>query len=45
MENKVQNIVRVYRPELTPQEYERRMAQIKKAAEDLLRAAAQMKRR
>lgn len=44
MENKVQNIVRVYRPELTPQEYERRMAQIKKAAEDLLRAAEKKRR-
>ncbi len=44
MENKVQNIVRVHRPELTPQEYERRLAQIKKAAADLL-IAAETKRR
>ena len=44
MENKVQHIVRVHRPELTPQEYARRMAQIKRAAEDLL-IAAQTKRR
>lgn len=36
MENKIEHIVRVHRPELTPQEYERRMAQIKKAAADLL---------
>jgi hypothetical protein len=39
MENKTNCIVRVHRPELTPQEYERRMAQIKKAAADLLVAA------
>lgn len=45
MENKVQHIVRVHRPELTPQEYERRMAQIKRAAEALLIAAAETKRR
>lgn len=44
MENKVQHIVRVHRPELTPQEYERRMAQIKKAAEALL-LSAETKRR
>lgn len=44
MENKTNYIVRVHRPELTPQEYERRMARIKKAAEDLL-LAAEMKRR
>ena len=44
MENKVEHIVRVHRPELTPQEYERRMAQIRKAAADLL-VAAEMKRR
>ncbi len=44
MENKIEHIVRVHRPELTPQEYERRMAQIKKAAADLL-TAAEMKRR
>lgn len=45
MENKTEHIVRVHRPELTPQEYERRMAQIKRAAEDLLIAAAGIKRR
>lgn len=44
MENKVQHIVRVHRPELTPQEYERRMAQIKKAAADLLIAAEKVRR-
>lgn len=44
MDNKVENIVRVHRPELTPQEHERRMAQIKKAAEALL-IAAETKRR
>ena len=44
MENKVQYIVRVHRPELTPQEYERRMAQIKKAAADLLIAAEKVRR-
>lgn len=44
MEKKVENIVRVYRPELTPQEYERRMAQIKKAAADLLIAAEMVRR-
>ncbi len=38
MEEKTKCIVRVHRPELTPQEYERRMAQIKKAAADLLTA-------
>lgn len=38
MENKTNCIVRVHRPELTPQEYERRMAQIKRAAVDLLTA-------
>ena len=43
MENKIEHIVRVHRPELTPQEYERRMARIKKAAEELL--AAETKRR
>lgn len=32
-------IVRVHRPELTPEEYERRMARIKAAAEKLLIAA------
>lgn len=31
-------IVRVHRPELTPEERERRMAQIKKEAERLMRA-------
>ena len=45
MENKVQHIVRVHRPELTPQEYERRMAQIKKAAEALLIAAETERRK
>lgn len=45
MENKVKYIVRVHRPELTPQEYERRMARIKKAAADLLIATEMMKRR
>lgn len=44
MEKKVQHIVRVHRPELSPEEYERRMAQIKKAAEELL-IAIEMKRR
>ena len=44
MENKIEHIVRVYRPELTPQEYERRMAQIKKAAADLLIAAEMVRR-
>lgn len=44
MENKIEHIVRVHRPELTPQEYERRMARIKKAAEELL-LAAETKRR
>lgn len=44
MENKVKHIVRVHRPELTPQEYERRMAQIRKAATDLL-VATELKRR
>lgn len=39
MEKKIEHIVRVHRPELTPQEYERRMAQIRKAAADLLTAA------
>lgn len=38
MEEKTNCIVRVHRPELTPQEYERRMARIKKAAADLLTA-------
>lgn len=44
MEKKVQHIVRVHRPELTPQEYERRMAQIKRAAEALLIAAEKSRR-
>lgn len=44
MENNVQHIVRVHRPELTPQEYERRMAQIKRAAVDLLLAAEKVRR-
>ena len=45
MENKTNCIVRVHRPELTPQEYERRMAQIKKAAEALLIAAETERRK
>lgn len=45
MEKKVRYIVRVHYPELTPQENERRMAQIKRAAEDLLRSAAEKNRR
>lgn len=44
MEKKVENIVRVYRPELTPEERERRMAEIKKAAIELL-IAVERKRR
>lgn len=44
MEKKVQPIVRVHRPELPPEEYERRMAQIKRAAEDLLLSTQKVKR-
>lgn len=44
MENKNNCIVRVHRPELTPQEYERRMAQIHRAAVDLLLAAEKVRR-
>lgn len=38
MENKPTAIVRVHRPDLTPEERAQRMAAIKKAAENLLRA-------
>lgn len=36
-------IVHVYRPELTPEEYEKRMAKIKAAAAELLIAAYKQK--
>ena len=39
MENKVKHIVRVHRPELTPEERERRMERIKEAAINLLLSA------
>ena len=38
MENKPTAIVRVHRPDLTPEERVKRMGAIKKATEDLLRA-------
>lgn len=38
MENKPTAIVRVHRPDLTPEERAQRMAAIKKATENLLRA-------
>lgn len=38
-------IVRVTRPELTPEEYAKRMAKIKAAAEKLLIAAYEKKRK
>ncbi len=40
-----ENIIRVYRPELTAEERARRMKQIKEAAERLVTAAAIEKRR
>ena len=39
----IKHIVRVHRPELTPEERERRMNQIKRAAADLLIAAEKAK--
>lgn len=44
MEKKVNAIVRIHHPQLTPEEYERRMAQIKRAAEELLIATERNKR-
>lgn len=38
-------IVTIHRPELTPQERERRMAEIKRAAADLIIAADRHKKR
>ena len=38
MENRQTAVVRVHRPDLTPEERARRMAEIKKATENLLRA-------
>lgn len=38
MENRQTAIVRVHRPDLTPEERAQRMAAIKKATENLLRA-------
>lgn len=39
------NIIIVHRPELTPEEYAKRMARIKKAAEDLVLATEREKRK
>ena len=41
--NMSNHIIRVHHPELTPEEHERRMNQIKRAAEDLLIAAEKAK--
>lgn len=41
----MENIIIVHRPELTPEEYAERMARIKKAAEDLVRATEREKAR
>lgn len=45
MEKKAKAIVRVYRPELTPEEYERRLAKLKKSAAELLIAIEKEKAR
>lgn len=39
------NIIRVHRPELTPEEYAKRMAKIKEAAEQLLYAVEEDRQR
>ena len=44
MKQKPEFIVRVYHPELTPEEYDRRMERIKRATVNLIIAAEKVRR-